>query len=1233
MRRPLLSKSIVELEKLFATASAAKDVDTIRLIDEELTHRKTPRSGVLKAKVDRCLARVSQAGPKPPSGKQDPPEHKDVRDKLVRSPPAPSPPADRSLPLSQAPRHDESCFSSDQQSEQPLPPPIPPKRESPRRSPNSKRPTKSRSPHQPISDGEASRLIAAWTAIEVLSPSLVFRRPSDLADGEARRVADLHGDRQLPWERGEKSIPSYQLFYQVVVGAIRMDEATGRLLEIFKDTDIERLPPAGFAPIAVLTLDRYGNPAGESPIALSSFAWGLPLALAGQLSALGEWTSAERKVLDALGAGPLRADNETGKPPRVDHSIIDQLFRQLLDLLKLPQDLVDHPKYAIRVYHWWKAEEPPDPPPMGSFFLGDLARIREAIAQKSVRQSLSRYLGMGSPSAYLDLLSDDSLLAGAVSPALIPPARWPSENALVTLQQSAVNLAAQGSSAMSLLPVNGPPGTGKTTLLRDLVASVVLERARRLVEFEDPASAFTHTSRVRRGGSFSHLYRIDDRLKGYEIVVASSNNKAVENVSKELPLQTAVSPKMTMRYFATIADNLYQGKDGSDASPLQRDLFTKLPEVPAAWGLISATLGNARNRHAFTQAAWRDDDFGLRTYLLEASGTPQLIEVKDPKTGRIVERRKPRVILQERPPSTEEAAKKQWRKVRSQFRAALNAVLKRLETMERARQALDKQSGADVVASARRSLQTASESFERHRATVQATEPEVKRVAIEAAAAERELEVHKRRKPNFLSRFVSSAEATRWSRDLSSLEASHVSAAKRWKEAETLLLTLRQRMIELEAIRNRAEIALSKTMECYGDGDSHIAAAVELCGDHFADAAFFERHRDDVHRDTPWLDNQTNALRADLFVLAMQVHRAFIDAAAKPIRNNLDVLFRTFFGRSAWSDAVRPLLPDLWATFHCVVPVTSTTLASVERMFGALSAESIGRVLMDEAGQACPQHAAGLVMRAKRVAVVGDPLQLEPVTSLPSELADTIASEFKIDSHRFMAPNASVQSLADASSEYGTTIGAQAVWVGIPLIVHRRCADPMFSLANKVAYDGLMVNGRGLHSSKIRSVLGDSHWIDVQPIRCDDKWSEAEWEVLKLMLERLGRANVEPDFYVISPFRIVAQRLRDRIAALPTMKQWIPPINRWVLERIGTVHTAQGREADTVFIVLGAAEPARKGAREWAGAKPNLLNVAVTRAKENIYVIGNRYVWASAGSFSELELRLPGGVGHSADAS
>jgi superfamily I DNA and/or RNA helicase len=74
----------------------------------------------------------------------------------------------------------------------------------------------------------------------------------------------------------------------------------------------------------------------------------------------------------------------------------------------------------------------------------------------------------------------------------------------------------------------------------------------------------------------------------------------------------------------------------------------------------------------------------------------------------------------------------------------------------------------------------------------------------------------------------------------------------------------------------------------------------------------------------------------------------------------------------------------------------------------------------------------------------------------------------------------------------------------------------------------------------------------------------------------------------------------------------------------GTVHTFQGKEAEIVLLVLGT-EPGQAGAsaRAWASGKPNLLIVAITRAKCRLYVIDDARQWRGLNHFNELHRNLP----------
>ncbi|TPK41818.1 hypothetical protein FJ492_18410 [Mesorhizobium sp. B2-5-4] len=190
--------------------------------------------------------------------------------------------------------------------------------------------------------------------------------------------------------------------------------------------------------------------------------------------------------------------------------------------------------------------------------------------------------------------------------------------------------------------------------------------------------------------------------------------------------------------------------------------------------------------------------------------------------------------------------------------------------------------------------------------------------------------------------------------------------------------------------------------------------------------------------------------------------------------------------------------------------------------------------------------------------------------------------------------------------------------VGVPLLVHRRCEEPMFSISNAIAYENLMVQAKTSKISPIRDILGPSQWIDVEG-RGQEKWCQREGEVLLDMLRQLRQQEIAPDFYIVTPFVVVQDRMREMLRSSGLLDGWVENPFTWVYERVGTVHTVQGREAEAIFFILGAPNAEQRGARGWAGGRPNLLNVAVTRAKEVVYVIGNRALWKSAGVFQSLD--------------
>jgi superfamily I DNA and/or RNA helicase len=202
-----------------------------------------------------------------------------------------------------------------------------------------------------------------------------------------------------------------------------------------------------------------------------------------------------------------------------------------------------------------------------------------------------------------------------------------------------------------------------------------------------------------------------------------------------------------------------------------------------------------------------------------------------------------------------------------------------------------------------------------------------------------------------------------------------------------------------------------------------------------------------------------------------------------------------------------------------------------------------------------------------------------------------------------------------------------AVWVGTPLRVHRRCQEPMFGISNAISYGGLMVYGTqeqpfpgGGYSEYPRS-----SWIDVTGLPVG-KWVPDQGDALLAVLRRLrDRGGIGLNrVYVLSPFREVVFSCRPLVRQ-QLLGDGVPEnaARDFAQNRIGTVHTTQGKEADVVILVLGADGNRSKRARDWAADPANLLNVAVSRARRRLFVIGDRTDWSAASNFSVLAERLP----------
>ncbi len=832
-----------------------------------------------------------------------------------------------------------------------------------------------------------------------------------------------------------------------------------------------------------------------------------------------------------------------------------------------------------------------------SFFIDDLEKAKEIKAV-----NLNAYLyGKEVGRINLDSKKDSvnfcpSVFEQILQPENYPLGRFPSNTtyALSLMQQVAVNLAT-GFDNNQMRSVNGPPGTGKTTLLKDIFAQLVVEQAYDIAKLSDHFMKGTEETIYFDRASIGE---IPAYITENNIVVASSNNGAVQNIVNELPLSKEIDEILIdelkrVDYFCELSNAQISATWKEDENGKKKEdlVIESGQEEGKYWGIFSLEGGKADNManimtnikhiHKYLEEEYRPDQDVYKQFL------EQYEEVKAIRTKMqtIADNIQAYQVCVDKL----EQARIYYQKESERKEKELCAEFQKLEETRQECRQKQKQLSFRLEA-----LKSRKEIAQQNRSSLELCLQAHMGQKPGFLAKKKEKEEYKGRLNEIMDQLVKlkseDVECSKQDREINydisecqvKLDRSTEKQAElqkkyaNWKsDEERKILNLEKRVCDYEKIRNSSKI----------------------------EPLDMDQEYDDLHLSNPWFDKSYRIAQSKLFIMALRVRKQFLYEN----RKNIKAATIIWNQQEKYLDQ-KSVIEAAWNWINMVIPVISSTFASFSRMCKNLGAEKLGHLFIDEAGQALPQAAVGAIYRSRHVMVVGDPSQIKPVLTVDSNTLCMLNRHFGV-TEKYLSPSASAQTLVDAASRYGfyrKQDKSEDSWIGIPLWVHRRCQYPMFTISNMISYDGFMVQGMKKN--------GKTGWFDVGG-KANNKYVEEQGEFLLQKIRdmmnqnpKISDPNEKDVIYVITPFSNVAYQLSQKLRKIHFTRydDHNKPTN------VGTVHTFQGKEAPIVFFVLGADQQS-SGAARWAVSEPNIMNVAATRAKMEFYIIGDKKLYLGLG--------------------
>ncbi|CAM1333255.1 AAA domain-containing protein [Tenacibaculum aestuariivivum] len=275
-------------------------------------------------------------------------------------------------------------------------------------------------------------------------------------------------------------------------------------------------------------------------------------------------------------------------------------------------------------------------------------------------------------------------------------------------------------------------------------------------------------------------------------------------------------------------------------------------------------------------------------------------------------------------------------------------------------------------------------------------------------------------------------------------------------------------------------------------------------------------------------------------------------------------------------------------------------------------------LIIDEAGQVTPEVSIPVFSLAQKAFVIGDLKQIEPIWSIPTKIDVGNLTTLKMLQHQndetyltqmgFLASSGNIMKMAQNACEFETPLSEKKEQ-GLILLEHRRCNDEIINFCNELAYNGILkpMKGRAKENQAFSSMMA-YHIEGVSErkfnSRCNINEVKAIITWLQQNKEKIQKAynvkSIESVLGIITPF---ASQKGELSKALIEAGFKVNDI------KLGTVHALQGAER-SIILFSSVYTNLDEGTMFFEkDNKPNMLNVAVSRAKDSFILFGDTRIF------------------------